>query len=956
MNGHCTDAKECERKFEEVSEFDPNVLSYTFDPTLCTMVTDPTGEPTQRCGCCYFEIITEPPSVDEPCVQTSECEENGGKCKSYDECKRNFPNGNFKWEPHFCNALTTDPDGTDPDDRECGCCMPVTPPPSVDEPCVQTSECKENGGKCKSYDECKRNFPNGNFKWEPHFCNALTTDPDDRECGCCMPVTPPPSVDEPCEQTDRCEEKNGKCVTYDECKKHFPNGGFRFEHHLCHKQPATAALSDTQSPCGCCYKEDVTPPPSIDEPCEQTDRCEEKNGKCVTYDECKEHFPNGGFRFEHHLCHKQPATAGFSDSQSPCGCCYKEDVTPPPSIDEPCEQTDRCEEKNGKCVTYDECKEHFPNGGFRFEHHLCHKQPATAGFSDSQSPCGCCYKEDVTPPPSVDEPCVQTSECKENGGKCKSYDECKRNFPNGNFKWEPHFCNALTTDPDDRECGCCMPVTPPPSVDEPCEQTDRCEEKNGKCVTYDECKKHFPNGGFRFEHHLCHKQPATAALSDTQSPCGCCYKEDVTPPPSVNAPCYQTASCKRANGVCMDYHRCKVFHGEGNFVWDQKLCVQDGNAKDCGCCRKIQTPPPTVEKPCDQNRRCKRLGGKCMDYESCKKNFADQGFRWVEKICRDTKTKECGCCVPNDPTPPPTVEKPCDQNSRCKRLGGKCMDYESCKKNFADQGFRWVEKICRDTKTKECGCCVPNDPTPPPTVEKPCDQNSRCKRLGGKCMDYESCKKNFADQGFRWVEKICRDTKTKECGCCVPNDPTPPPTVEKPCDQNSRCKRLGGKCMDYESCKKNFANQGFRWVEKICRDTKTKECGCCVPADTTPPPTIEKPCVQNRRCNRVGGKCMDYESCKSTFAEQGFKWVERICRDTKTKECGCCIPRITVPAVVSGPCVQTEKCADVNGACMSRKECRAYGKEIGQRLKFSAKLCKAEGGANRRCGCCFQKQ
>merc|ERR1711939_1046411 len=125
------------------------------------------------------------------------------------------------------------------------------------------------------------------------------------------------------------------------------------------------------------------------------------------------------------------------------------------------------------------------------------------------------------------------------------------------------------------------------------------------------------------------------------------------------------------------------------------FCDASSNNEDCGCCiREDQTPPPTVERPCLQGRECTHHGGECMSRVDCDK-FAAQGgnWKWERHFCdASSDNEDCGCCFPeDDQTPPPTIESPCPRASHCAAVNGECVPREQC---ALQNGFVFVPEYC----------------------------------------------------------------------------------------------------------------------------------------------------------------------------------------------------------------------------------------------------------------------
>jgi hypothetical protein len=241
----------------------------------------------------------------------------------------------------------------------------------------------------------------------------------------------------------------------------------------------------------------------------------------------------------------------------------------------PCVQSKTCTYKlKGKCLDAETCKEKYPD--FLMNKFVC-----------KGADCVCCYPRPTAKPTRspIVKPCVQTKLCARKKGKCMSPMRCEELGPN--FISSLNLCVG-------KECTCCIPKqteepTIAPTIDEPCKQTPDCKKNGGFCADYDECKERYDSIGFKFEPHLCKPDPTGAASSD----CGCCIPEEIqTSPPTIDEPCHPTDECKLKNGKCSSYEKCKASFSDGQFMWEAKLCRNNGETDDadlsCGCCIYIK--------------------------------------------------------------------------------------------------------------------------------------------------------------------------------------------------------------------------------------------------------------------------------------------------------------------------------------------------------------------------------
>merc|ERR1711939_1074813 len=117
--------------------------------------------------------------------------------------------------------------------------------------------------------------------------------------------------------------------------------------------------------------------------------------------------------------------------------------------------------------------------------------------------------------------------------------------------------------------------------------------------------------------------------------CVCAYRER-TEPPSITKPCEQTSECKERNGRCMSKYDCEGFTaGKPGWNFDQDLCHSNPDLplRDCGCCWKERTAPPSVTKPCEPTDMCKKSNGRCMSKEKCLSITGSVQLEWVPELC-----------------------------------------------------------------------------------------------------------------------------------------------------------------------------------------------------------------------------------------------------------------------------------------------------------------------------------
>ena len=484
--------------------------------------------------------------------------------------------------------------------------LPIDPidPIVIDGVCIESVECSTRGGKCMKQADCKlaaHQLQWTGYAFDPDLCDHQTSDDPDLACGCCLEEkvdpTPAPTVEKPCEQTSECKAVFGRCMKKEECSRLAEDNQWqnhKFDPELCLRP--SSDLANGEDACGCCYDEkvDPTPAPTVEKPCEQTSECKAVFGRCMKKEECSRLAEDNQWqnhKFDPELCLRP--SSDLANGEDACGCCYKGvtreptnaptdaqtvDPTKKPTrspIVKPCVQSKTCTYKlKGKCLDAETCKEKHPD--FLMNKFVC-----------KGADCVCCHPRPTAKPTRspIVKPCVQTKLCARKKGKCMSPMRCEELGPN--FISSLNLCVG-------KECTCCIPKqteepTIAPTIDEPCKQTPDCKKNGGFCADYDECKERYDSIGFKFEPHLCKPDPTGAASSD----CGCCIPEEIqTSPPTIDEPCHPTDECKLKNGKCSSYEKCKASFSDGQFMWEAKLCRNNGETDDadlsCGCCIYIK--------------------------------------------------------------------------------------------------------------------------------------------------------------------------------------------------------------------------------------------------------------------------------------------------------------------------------------------------------------------------------
>jgi len=333
--------------------------------------------------------------------------------------------------------------------------------------------------------------------------------------------------------------------------------------------------------------------------------------------------------------------------------------------------------------------------------------------------------------------------------------------------------------------------------------------------------------------------------------------------PNNSDECKQTERCRLNNGVCVKKQDCTATSLGGAVDCIDGWC--EGN--DCTCLVEKSTSLPSSSPVASPSR----------SPTTPSNQPTASPMSPVPPVSPISPTSPI---APTSPTAPVATQQPvfyqCPSTERCTRNGGGCTrdcivipGVVDCDPDLCDG----VDCYCRKPATQTTSCL----------------QTRQCAARQGDCVSLFDC---VPSSTVDCIDELCYSAtgaSQEKCTCMIVED--------KPeCKQVDVCQTKNGKCTrDCEPI------PGVLQCSDDC--DSTDGCRC-------------KNCIQNDdKCLQQGGRCLLQEVCKELAGLDPDRCDETLCGDPDS-DCACFLP--------TPPCPLTEKCKDVNGACMPTEQCEKW--------------------------------